>query len=417
MEDSWRPAAFPCFSGSLMGSLVRAVLVMVLLDPALLTQEHQDLSTMEPLPRLNMKFDPWKMKLTWDCKENTTAIQCGISDEENGPVTKKVKENECHCIFQNSIIHKGSKLLVKVNINQSQIREELIFTNAGENDTAAQNVSCSIYNADFMNCTWAKGRAAPGDVQYFFHIQDFKRGREIECPHYVEDAGIHVGCHLEGASGFSSNIYILVNGTSRTKGIQFFDDVLLLHRIEVYNPPSNITIHCNKSHCLIQWQKPRSRLNLSNREFQYQLDIHRQNSMEHSDHQLVEVSGDLENKYNFPSPQPAARHTVQIRTTNSRLLHWGAWSPPAEFGSEERAPSLAHVYVLVVLGTLVGVQMLCCLLKRLVGRPVPQIKDKWTGGHLTDDEIIWEKCTPAEGKGDHEEVLTVEAVGESMSRV
>lgn len=32
-------------------------------------------------------------------------------------------------------------------------------------------------------------------------------------------------------------------------------------------------------------------------------------------------------------------------------------------------------------------------------------------------QIIWEECTPAEGKGDHEDVLTVEDVGQSTAHV
>lgn len=45
---------------------------------------------------------------------------------------------------------------------------------AGGEGTAAQNFSCFIYNVHFMNCTWAPGRAAPDDVQYFLYIRDSK---------------------------------------------------------------------------------------------------------------------------------------------------------------------------------------------------------------------------------------------------
>ena len=54
-------------------------------------------------------------------------------------------------------------------------RKFLCFcVSTGGNNTAAQNFSCFIYNADFMNCTWAKGREAPDDVQYFLYIRDSK---------------------------------------------------------------------------------------------------------------------------------------------------------------------------------------------------------------------------------------------------
>ena len=70
------------------------------------------------------------------------------------------------------------------------------------------------------------------------------------------------------------------------------------------------------------------------------------------------------NKYNFPSPHPRATHTLKMRTADARRAEWGTWSQPVQFGSEELESSLVHVYVLVVLGTLVCGLMLGCLFKR-----------------------------------------------------
>lgn len=53
----------------------------------------------------------------------------------------------------------------------------------------------------------------------------------------------------------------------------------------------------------------------------------------------MELSGDSGNKYDFPSPQPRARHTVQIRAADTRVLQWGAWSPPVEFGRYPPQPA------------------------------------------------------------------------------
>lgn len=44
---------------------------------------------------------------------------------------------------------------------------------------------------------------------------------------------------------------------------------------EIYSPPNNISVFCNASHCLIYWEKPKTRYRLSNMEFKYQLDIQR----------------------------------------------------------------------------------------------------------------------------------------------
>ncbi|XP_054441009.1 granulocyte-macrophage colony-stimulating factor receptor subunit alpha-like [Pteronotus mesoamericanus] len=387
-----------------MALLARAALLAALLTPALLLAP-QGLPTADTVPSINLTFDPRTRNLTWRCTENITAVLCAMTTADKGPAM--VKGKRCHCTFQDSILHTGVTFTVTANIGHRQIVEKLVYTNPGRNGTAAENFSCFIYDADFMNCTWAKGLAAPDDVQYFLHLQDIKTRRERECNHYVSESGTHVGCHLDYVSELRHHIQVLVSGTSQQAAIQFFDATLLLKQIEIHSPPSNVSVACNTSHCVIRWEKPRSHFSTSNRDFQYQLRIQRQNREQHSDNPLVEVSGDSGNKYNFRSPQPRAKHTVQIRAADSRVLQWGAWSPPAEFGSGERPPSLVHVYLLVILGTVIGTVMLGYLFKRFLGTPIPQIRDKL---NKEDDEIIWEELPPASGKGDPEEAIAVEEV-------
>ncbi|XP_066214158.1 granulocyte-macrophage colony-stimulating factor receptor subunit alpha isoform X1 [Saccopteryx leptura] len=449
-----------------MAPLLRAVLVLVLLDPVLLLirEQQQDLSglpTAETTPSLNMHYDLRTKNLTWNCRENITSLECRFISEETGPVRRKLQGGQCHCVFEKYRLHRGVEFTVTVNTSQGPVTEKLVFTNPGGENTAAQKFSCFVYDADFLNCSWERGRAAPADVQYSLYIRDIWLRQEWECPRYVQDAGTHVGCHLRGVSRLTSWLSFLVTGSSRERGVQFFDVVILLKTIERYNPPTNITVHCNESHCLISWLKPRTRLNPSNWEFQYELDIRRQGEAL-SDAPLfprVEVSGLYgrgdHSWYIFPSPQPRPKHTVQIRAADSRLLQWGAWSRPVEFGSGEQEGSPVYMYVLVVLGTLICVLVFVCLFKRgrppaekpavlgqrvsrnlsqprktprernsfdggggwssgspprFLGTPIPQVKDKLTANHPADDQIIWEKFTPPAGKGNHEEVLTVEEV-------
>ncbi|XP_046931770.1 granulocyte-macrophage colony-stimulating factor receptor subunit alpha isoform X2 [Lynx rufus] len=215
-----------------LGPLATTILFCMLLDPALpLTQEQQDVPTMEWVPSLNMKFDRRTMELSWDCKENTTYLECVMIHKEKGEIRKKPKNKDCHCNFSHDSLHGGVTFVVKVNSTQGPIPEKLVYANPGGEGTAAQNFSCFIYNVNFMNCTWAKGRAAPDDVQYFLYIQDFKEKRERECPHYVTDSRTHVGCHLHDLSGLTFRNYFLVNGTSRETAVQFFDTILSLKKI------------------------------------------------------------------------------------------------------------------------------------------------------------------------------------------
>ncbi|XP_024905533.1 granulocyte-macrophage colony-stimulating factor receptor subunit alpha [Pteropus alecto] len=271
-----------------------------------------------------------------------------------------------------------------------------------------------------MNCSWTKGPAAPDDVQYFLYVQDSKKQWGRECPHYVRESGTHVGCHVPDVSSWASQAYFLVNGTSRHAKIQFFDSFLWLKTIERCNPPGNISVLCNATHCRILWEKPRTRRRLSDRDFQYQLQVQqevrmrvrragrraprtqgpghrsglrgctaglrvgavperrtptrrqqthgrraqRPDDVERAKSQLIELPGDLGNKYHLLSPQPRAAHTLRIRAADTRVLQWSAWSQPVTFGSQESRGRFVYVYVLVVLGTVVCVLAVSCLIQR-----------------------------------------------------
>uniref|UniRef100_A0A3Q2HLC0 Fibronectin type-III domain-containing protein n=1 Tax=Equus caballus TaxID=9796 RepID=A0A3Q2HLC0_HORSE len=245
------------------------------------------------------------------------------------------------------------------------------------------------------------------------------RKRERECPRYVSDSGTHVGCHLDDLSGLTSYNYFLVNGTSQTTGIQFFDSVLRSKQIERYSPPANISVQCKPSSCLIRWERPSAHFRLDDRDFQYELVIQRQSRTQPPEYPMrIEVPGDSQNQYIFPSLEPRPKHTVKIRTGDARDAQdprWGAWSRPVEFGSEDPDAGVVHVYVLIVLGTLGCALALGCLVKRFLRRhslfqPVPRIKDKLNDNHPTDLQDVWEEFPAGAGKAEHEEVVTVQEV-------
>ncbi|XP_054329488.1 granulocyte-macrophage colony-stimulating factor receptor subunit alpha isoform X3 [Pongo pygmaeus] len=410
------PWALPFPLTSTMLLLVTSLLLCELPHPAfLLIPEKSDPPTVVPASSLNVRFDSRTMNLSWDCQENTTFSRCFLTDKKNRVVEPRLNNNECSCTFREICLHGGVTFEVHVNTSQRGFQQKLLYLNSGREGTAAQNFSCFIYNVDFMNCTWARGPTAPRDVQYFLYIQNSKRRREIRCPYYMQDSGTHVGCHLDNLSGLTSRNYFLVNGTSREIGIQFFDSLLDTKKIERFNPPGNVTVHCNTTHCIVRWKQPRTYQKLSYLDFQYQLDVHRKNTQPGTENLLIDVSGDLENRYNFPSAEPRAKHNVKIRAADVRILNWSSWSEAAEFGSDDRNLSSVYIYVLLIVGTLVCGIVLGFLFKRFLRiqrlfPPVPQIKDKLNDNHEVEDEIIWEEFTPEEGKGYREEVLTVKEI-------
>uniref|UniRef100_A0A2I3HDR4 Colony stimulating factor 2 receptor subunit alpha n=1 Tax=Nomascus leucogenys TaxID=61853 RepID=A0A2I3HDR4_NOMLE len=313
--------------------LVTSLLLCELPHPAfLLIPEKLDPRTVVPASSLNVRFDSRTMNLSWDCQENTTFSRCFLIDKKNRVVEPRLSNNECSCTFCEICLHEGVTFEVHVNTSQREFQQKLLYPNSERESTAAHNFSCFIYNVDFMNCTWARGSTALHDVQYFLYIQNSNRKREIRCPYYIQDSGTHVGCHLDNLSGLTSRNYFLVNGTSEI-GIQFFDSLLDTKKIERFNPPGNVTVRCNTTHCLVRWKQPRTYQKLSYLDFQYQLDVHRKNTQPGTENLLINVSGDLENRYNFPSSEPRAKHSVKIRAADVRILNWSSWSEATEFGS------------------------------------------------------------------------------------
>uniref|UniRef100_A0A2K5MU20 Colony stimulating factor 2 receptor subunit alpha n=1 Tax=Cercocebus atys TaxID=9531 RepID=A0A2K5MU20_CERAT len=321
--------------------LVTSLVLCELLQPAFL------LILEKPASSLNVRFDARTMNLTWDCQENTTFSRCFLTDKKGRIVEPRVTNKQCSCTFREICLHGGVTFEVHVNTSQRAFQEKLLYPNSGREGTAAQNFSCFIYNVDFMNCTWVRGPTAPRDVQYFLYIQN-------------------------------SNV-------DRTSGVQG----CILQR---FNPPGNVTVRCNTTHCLVRWKQPRTYQKLSYLDFQYQLDVHRKNTQPGTENLPINVSGDLENRYNFPSSEPRAKHAVKIRAADVRILNWSSWSEAAEFGSDDRNPSSVHIYVLLILGTLVCGLLFGFLFKRFfriqrLFPPVPQIKDKLNDNHEVEDEV------------------------------
>lgn len=405
-------------------SLLLAVCVLVLSalpgQSSLVTQELTDApSPSSPTPGLDLEFDPRTMTLRWNCQENATRATCRLSHREMGDIKVNAEAESCQCTFTRVALHRGATLKVSTAVDGAPVQEELPFSNPGAEGTAARNFSCAIYNAAFMNCTWAPGPVAPSDVQYSLYMRQLKansESNETECPHYIPDSGTHRGCHLRDISKLKYRTFFLVNGTSRGTEIQFFDLILSTREMEQISPPDNISVQCNASHCVLQWNQPRTKTYLTYLDFQYQLGIRTQNTERaRGDNSVINVSGEVHNLYHLPSPEPRGPHSLRIRAADSRGGPWGHWSRPVEFGSRGQEGGLLHVYLLVVLGTLVCALVLGFLLNRSHGLrrlfpPIPQVKDKVTPNDQVDHQVDWAHVTTGAGKDDLEDVLTVQEV-------
>ncbi|KFO22755.1 hypothetical protein H920_15838 [Fukomys damarensis] len=177
------------------------------------------------------------------------------------------------------------------------------------------------------------------------------------------------------------------------------DSIWNTKQIERLNPPDNVTVHCNASHCRARWMRPRTWTVLSSMDFLYEVDVQRWRADLGSGTPLVQVAG--EEEFGFPSPQPRARQVLRLR------------HPVLPTGSDAQDAPTLRLYVLVVLLTLVCTLLLGFLFTRFIwihGLCPPGPKIKMMDVDKVNQEVPWEDNAPSVEKGEQEEVLTVEEV-------
>ncbi|XP_051840567.1 granulocyte-macrophage colony-stimulating factor receptor subunit alpha-like [Antechinus flavipes] len=375
-----------------MDDLMAFIWISILLTSVYcLTEEQEDLAAkVSGLSVTISKKDPKRVELTWDNSDNITT-PTSVMQTLYSPVMDMDYIKKVCCHFSNCNLNHGGE------------------------DTAAKNFSCIVYNIYFMNCTWTVGKAAPNDVQYYLYSQNAEKKQERECTNYIKDSHKrHVGCHFDELDGFRGKAYFLVTGSSkRIKIKNFCSEKISLFSIEKYNAPSNITVNCSKSNCLIQWQKPKTRIDIGDSEFKYMLCIQKLGSQYTNDTE-IKLPGSTKNEYVFTNFDTEKRYILKIRARHRRAS-WGYWSKPIEFGSsEEQKRSPIYIYILMVFGTIVFVLIIIFLFKRChimqkLFPPIPQIKDKVNICDHLDRQIIWEEFKYYPEKC--EEIMTIDVMG------
>lgn len=372
-------------------------------------------------PSLELRFEPRTMRLWWDCGDDKLStldnLTCEMTHKSGSrDILTYHDPGVCECQFNPTPLHEGIIFTVKGTVRGRPVQGRYLYENPGPARSAAGNFSCVIYGGRAMNCSWTRGSDAPDDVQYALYLRYSRVRQEVECPRYVPESGTHLGCHVTNLTGFRSPMYFLLNGTSPRSRvrIRFFDAILSLKRIEIYDPPSNITAQCNVSHCLLAWTRPRSRLSLGDRHFQYQLRMLRQG--EPTDDPLINIPG-VDNPYVLPSPEPRGHLQVQLRSCKNIMLPddpWSAWSQPVCLGREEPKVTMVLVYFLVVVGTLVCGCAAVFVGHRFLGPSkicprVPQVRDKVTHVETSDQQVNWEESLTGVKRTQSEQVLIVSA--------
>ncbi|XP_070258802.1 interleukin-3 receptor subunit alpha [Myotis yumanensis] len=358
-------------------------LAAVLLAPVgVLLHKDQDANP----PIQNIRMEPGTKRLTWDLHGNVSDIRC-----VEGPGSYLKAQNNLFCQFH--VLPKCNQTNYTVNV--AVIDGEPYSTwikypkQDGNPEAAAQDLACEVHDKDFLTCRWAVGRAAPSDVQYYFHLEDVSTAQTWTCPRYtVNDLGKHTACQFDVSAFYDPEqdpfYRFRVTGTSHRDTVPCSELFSNLPTIEKLIAP-NISATCNESLALMEWDMS-SHLH---RMFDYDLEI--QQGAHEPFPQKVQ-----DNK-SFKLRNPGT-FTVRIRARTYSLDLVGQWSAPQTFVCDPEAGVLSQVWLsssLMALGTLlsVGTAVFLCrrysVLKTLFP-PIPHLKDPFGGSLQNEKMFTWE---------------------------
>ncbi|XP_063300355.1 granulocyte-macrophage colony-stimulating factor receptor subunit alpha-like [Pelobates fuscus] len=320
---------------------------------------------------IKVKISPGLVNISWNCTIKKDMVY-RIDIHENPLIDEAFNLRKCfHEIKADFELHKG----VSINITPDKYGEQLNwnvtkFFPSGDMNMSAENISCTVYNVFYMNCSWDVGREAPNDVIYNFSLT--QKSKKLLCPRYGTDSrGRAIKCFLEVSNiDTTSTVYIAVTGTSNEKEIMFTDASFKPVDKEILNPPKNLTVNKTLEGLVCTWEKPSD--TFKKHCFQYELQINQE-------------SHTIENKNTFtiPTHSPDEVLTIKVRAKYYERCGkngWGEWTEPLTYGRKESS-WLTHLIIILLICTIVVtfISIVLCLRFRLFKRifpPVPQPVNK-----------------------------------------
>ncbi|KAM5221075.1 interleukin-3 receptor subunit alpha [Ctenodactylus gundi] len=244
-------------------------------------------------PIRNLRMDVAHKRLVWDVTGNVSRVIC----RKETTSTKHATRADYRGFCEYTVLSLCSVTNYTVSAAEPSFSTWIRFPEPDPYEAAAAAMlGCDLHGRAFMNCSWAVGRRAPGDVQYRLVLTNDRwvspppasppdsqscrltrpRGsphstqHEHPCPHYETDGrGVHVGCRFPNVTALPHIFTVTVHGTSRVHPVPCTDLSSDLREIEVLGAP-NVTARCNTTHVTLEWAEPPS---LFPHEFQYELRV------------------------------------------------------------------------------------------------------------------------------------------------
>ncbi|XP_043313555.1 interleukin-3 receptor subunit alpha isoform X1 [Cervus canadensis] len=331
----------------------------------------------DPDPITNLRIDPQRKRLVWEQHGNVSKIACYVNSK---PLTE-AKGNQCTL---GDLSCEVKNYTVKVMKGQP-FSAWIQYPKQGNPRAAADNLTCRVHDVDQLSCSWAVGKEAPADVQYYFYLETWP------CPKYMQNQqGVNVQCHFDSISlkpqlQSQTLFRFLVNGTSGGSKIPCRETLHRLQEIEILAAPNITKTWCNKNYSFMEWEVK----SLFTEDLKYELEIQKGTDLPYKKETELKT-------FMLRNPGP---YTVKVKAMDSvffRRRPQGQWSAPQHLDCDRKDASfpLWLVYLLAPLGALllVGLLFLCRrwpVMRKLFPR-VPHVKDPIGDSFQNERMVAWD---------------------------
>uniref|UniRef100_A0A803JRR2 Granulocyte-macrophage colony-stimulating factor receptor subunit alpha n=1 Tax=Xenopus tropicalis TaxID=8364 RepID=A0A803JRR2_XENTR len=290
---------------------------------------------------------------------------------------------------------------------------ELIFVyiHLGENQTSAENVGCSLYHDSVVNCSWDFGKKAPKDTIYSLRL--YQSNTWEECQDYKTDlAARQMHCSFKVLKiQYKQRAYLVVEGSSNTTPILFYDQWINLCENEILMPPRNILINASTHGVEIKWEKPETHTYYSDHCFKYEITL--------KEEKMQDKTYNVDKKLHFTVHEFTSNQQFQLKVRAKRNFgcsdtKWSTWSETSKFVPSAGPLTHTHLFILLAIGTVIAVTALIYVCHRFqvlkkVFPPIPAPVIKLQS--LDQDELkeLQENLTSASEKlPDNEDIKICE---------
>ncbi|XP_043752302.1 interleukin-3 receptor subunit alpha isoform X2 [Cervus elaphus] len=263
----------------------------------------------DPDPITNLRIDPQRKRLVWEQHGNVSKIACYVNSK---PLTE-AKGNQCTL---GDLSCEVKNYTVKVMKGQP-FSAWIQYPKQGNPRAAADNLTCRVHDVDQLSCSWAVGKEAPADVQYYFCLETWP------CPKYMQNQqGVNVQCHFDSISlkpqlQSHTLFRFLVNGTSGGSKIPCRETLHRLQEIEILAAPNITKTWCNKNYSFMEWEVK----SLFTEDLKYELEIQKGTDLPYKKETELKT-------FMLRNPGP---YTVKVKAMDSMFFRrrpQGQWSAP-----------------------------------------------------------------------------------------